>query len=97
MSDPSQININNIPKKHCDGAVCGHAKEIFMFSLMSGIEINGFSATPRVMKLIAILFADQIRTYEKSHGEINIKEPEIKSPFQVTDFKKPPKAGDMGI
>ena len=89
MIDPTKIDLNQLPKKLCDGAVGSHAKGIFYFALTSGNHLDSFAATPQVMKSIANWISGQIDTYEKSFGEIDMTPPQITSPIQMADLKKP--------
>jgi hypothetical protein len=88
MIDPKKININELPKKLCDGAIGGWNKEIFSFALTSGNSLDSFAATPQVMKSIAVWISGQIQNYEKQFGEIDINPPQIQSPIQAADLGK---------
>lgn len=88
MIDPAKIDINQLPKKLCDGAIGGYNKEIFSFVLTSGNSVDSFASTPQVMKSIAVWMNGQIQNYEKQFGEINMNPPEIQSPIQVVDLGK---------
>ncbi len=88
MIDPTKININELPKKLCDGAIGGWNKEIFSFALTSGNSLDSFASTPQVMKSIAIWMSDQIQKYEKQFGEIDLTPPQIQSPIQAADLGK---------
>jgi len=87
MIDPTKIDINQLPKKLCDGAIGGYNKEIFSFVLTSGNNLDSFASTPQVMKSIAIWANEQIQKYEKQFGEISMTPPEIQSPIQAVDLK----------
>ena len=89
MIDPAKIDINQLPKKLCDGAIGGYNKEIFSYVLTSGNSVDSFASTPQVMKSIAIWMNEQIQKYEKQFGEIDMTPPEIQSPIQVADLGKP--------
>jgi|GEM_PF-2621304 len=86
MIDSSKVNINDVPKNFCEGGLCGHNKEAFMFLLYSGQQIIGFATTPTQMKSIVEMFDTQIAEYEKKFGKIEIPKPGteqlIISPFQ---------------
>ena len=88
MIDPTKVDINQLPKKLCDGAIGGHNKEIFSFALTSGNSLDSFAATPQTMKSISIWIAQQIANYESSFGEIDMTPPNIQSPIQISDLKK---------
>lgn len=88
MIDPKKININELPKKLCDGAIGGYNKEIFSFVLTSGNSLDSFAATPQIMKSIAVWMSGQVANYEKQFGEIDLTPPEIQSPLQAADLGK---------
>jgi hypothetical protein len=88
MIDPKKIDLNELPKKLCDGAVGGFNKEIFSFALTSGNSLDSFASTPQIMKSIATWMSRQIEQYEKQFGEINMTPPEIQSPIQAADLGK---------
>lgn len=88
MIDPKKININELPKKLCDGAIGGYNKEIFSFVLTSGNSLDSFAATPQIMKSIAVWIRGQVANYEKQFGEIDLTPPEIQSPLQAADLGK---------
>ena len=87
MIDPTKINMNQLPKKFCDGAIGGFGKEIFSFALTSGNNLDSFATTPQTMKSIAIWMNNQVQNYEKQFGEIDMTPPKIQSPIQMTDLK----------
>ena len=87
MIDPTKINMNQLPKKFCDGAIGGFAKEIFSFALTSGNNLDSFATTPQTMKSIAIWMNNQVQNYEKQFGEIDMTPPKIQSPIQMADLK----------
>lgn len=86
MIDPQKINLDELPKKLCDGALGGHNKEIFSFVLTSGNSLDSFAATPQIMKSISQWMVEQISTYEKTFGEIDMSPQQIASPIQVSDL-----------
>ena len=88
MIDPTKIDINQLPKKFCDGALGGHTKEVFSFALTSGNTLDSFASTPQVMKSIAIWLAGQIQAYEKQFGTIDMTPHQIQSPLQAADLKQ---------
>lgn len=88
MIDPKKIDINELPKKLCDGAIGGWNKEIFSFALTSGNSLDSFAATPQVMKSIAVWISGQVGNYEKQFGEIDMVPPKIQSPLQAADLGK---------
>jgi len=87
MVDPTKIDINQLPKKFCDGAIGAYGKELFSFVLTSGNNLDSFASTPQIMKSIAIWMNEQIQRYEKQFGEIDMTPPEIQSPIQSADLK----------
>jgi hypothetical protein len=87
MIDPTKINMNQLPKKFCDGAIGAYAKELFSFAFTSGNNLDSFATTPQTMKSIAIWMNKQIENYEKQFGEIDMTQPEIASPIQMSDLK----------
>jgi hypothetical protein len=86
MIDPTKIDLNQLPKKFCDGALGGHNKEMFSFALTSGNNLDSFATTPQIMKSIAIWINGQVSAYEKQFGEIDMTPPKIQSPIQVSDL-----------
>lgn len=88
MIDPTKIDLNQLPKKFCDGAIGGHSKEVFSFALTSGNSLDSFAATPKVMKSIALWVSSQIEAYEKQFGQIDMTPPGIQSPIQAADLGK---------
>jgi len=89
MIDPTKIDMNQLPKKLCDGAIGAFGKEIFSFALTSGNNLDSFAVTPQVMKSIALWINGQIQNYEKQFGVIDMTPPQISSPIQMADLKKP--------
>jgi hypothetical protein len=89
MIDPKKIDLNQLPKKLCDGAIGAHNKEFFSFVLTSGNNLDSFAATPQIMKSIANWAQDQIKKYEETFGEIDMTPPQITSPIQMADLKNP--------
>lgn len=88
MIDPTKIDINQLPKKFCDGALGTYGKEIFSFALTSGNNLDSFATTPQIMKSIAIWMNEQVGRYEEQFGEIDMTLPKIRSPIQKEDLKK---------
>jgi hypothetical protein len=86
MIDPTKININQLPKKLCDGALGAHNKEVFFFSMTSGNSLDSFAATPQIMKSISTWMNGQVADYEKKFGVIDMTPPEIQSPLQIADL-----------
>ncbi len=87
MIDPTRLNLNDLPKKLCDGAIGAYGKEFFSFVLTSGNSLDSFASTPQMMKSIAIWMGGQVEGYEKQFGEIDMTPPQIQSPIQITDLK----------
>ena len=87
MVDPKQINIAQLPKKLCDGALGAHNKEAFFFSMTSGNSLDSFAATPQIMKSISVWMNKQVEDYEKKFGVIDMTPPDIQSPLQIADLK----------
>jgi hypothetical protein len=88
MIDPKKVDINELPKKLCDGAIGGYNKEIFSFALTSGNSLDSFASTPQIMKSIAVWMSGQVSSYEKQFGAIDITPPQIQSPIQAADLGK---------
>jgi hypothetical protein len=87
MIDPTKIDLNQLPKKFCDGAIGAYGKDLFSFVLTSGNNLDSFATTPQVMKSIAVWMNGQIKDYEKNFGEIDMTPPPIQSPIQKADLK----------
>ncbi len=87
MIDPTTLDLNQLPKKFCDGAIGGHGKDVFTFAMTSGNQLETFATTPQIMKSIAGWMMSQVQTYEKTYGEIDMTPPTIQSPIQVADLK----------
>jgi len=87
MIDPTKVDINQLPKKFCDGAIGAHTKEIFYFTLTSGNNLDSFATTPQVMKSITNWIGGQVKKYEETFGEIDMTPPQIQSPIQMADLK----------
>jgi len=88
MIDPTKIDINELPKKFCDGAIGAYGKELFSFALSSGNNLDSFATTPQIMKSITMWMNEQVQNYEKQFGEIDMTPPQIQSPIQRTDLNK---------
>ena len=88
MIDPTKVDFNEIPKKFCDGAIGAYGKDIFSFAFTSGNALDSFATTPQTMKSIATWMTEQIASYEKQFGVIDMTPPQIQSPIQITDLKK---------
>jgi hypothetical protein len=86
MIDPKKININQLPKKFCDGAIGAYSKEQFFFSLTSGNSLDSFATNPQTMKSISTWISKQVEKYEEKYGEIDMTPPEIQSPIQMNDL-----------
>ena len=88
MIDPTKIDINQLPKKFCDGAIGAYGKEVFSFALTSGNNLDSFATTPQIMKSIAVWMDKQVKDYEKQFGEIDMTPSQIESPIQMADLGK---------
>ncbi len=88
MIDPKKINMNQLPKRFCDGAVGAFGKDLFSFALTSGNNLDSFATTPQIMKSIAVWINGQVQNYEKQFGEIDMTPPKISSPIQMADLNK---------
>jgi len=88
MIDPTKIDMNQLPKKFCDGAIGTYGKELFSFAFTSGNNLDSFATTPQTMKSIATWINAQIQNYEKQFGEIDMTPPQIQSPIQMADLGK---------
>jgi len=89
MIDPKKVDMNQLSKKFCDGAIGAYGKDVFSFALTSGNSLDSFATTPQIMKSIAIWINGQVQNYEKQFGEIDMTPPQISSPLQMADLKKP--------
>ncbi len=89
MIDPKKVDMNQLPKKFVDGAIGAHGKDVFSFALTSGNNLDSFATTPQIMKSIATWINGQVQNYEKQFGEIDMTSPQIASPLQMADLKKP--------
>ncbi len=87
MIDPTKLDLNQLPKKFCDGAIGAYGKDLFSFVLTSGNNLDSFATTPQVMKSIAVWMNGQIQDYEKKFGVIDMTPPSIQSPIQIADLK----------
>lgn len=87
MVDPKKIDLNQLPKKFCDGALGGFGRDLFSFVLTSGNDLTPFATTPQVMKSIAVWMNSQVANYEKQFGEIDMTLPKIQSPIGINDLK----------
>lgn len=87
MIDPTKVNMNDIPKKFCDGAIGSFGQDVFAFAISSGNTLDSFATTPRTMKSIAMWMGAQIKSYEEKFGEIDMTPPQIVSPLQVSDLE----------
>ncbi len=88
MIDLKKINMNELPKKFCDGAIGAYGKDMFTFALTSGNSLDSFATTPQIMKSIATWMNEQVQNYEKQFGEIDMTPPKITSPIQKADLEK---------
>lgn len=88
MIDPKKVDLNQLPKKFCDGAIGSYSKEIFSFVLTSGNSLDSFASTPQIMKSISIWMNKQVENYEKQFGQIDMTPPKIQSPIQIADLNK---------
>ncbi|MFH1608943.1 MAG: hypothetical protein ABH951_02935 [Patescibacteria group bacterium] len=87
MIDAKKIDMNQLPKKFCDGAIGAYGKELFSFALTSGNNLDSFATTPQIMKSIATWINGQVQNYEKTYGEIDMTPVQIQSPLQMADLK----------
>ncbi len=87
MIDPNKVDLNQLPKKLCDGALGSFGQDIFAFALTSGNQLDTFATTPRTMKSIALWMNSQIKTYEEKFGVIDMTPPQIVSPLQISDIE----------
>lgn len=88
MIDLKKVDLNQLPKKFCDGAIGAYSKEIFSFALTSGNSLDSFASTPQITKAIALWLNKQIENYEKQFGQIDMTPPKIQSPIQIADLNK---------
>ena len=87
MIDSTKVDLNQLPKKLCDGAIGGFSKELFSFVLTSGNNLDSFAVTPSTMKSISVWMNGQVTNYEKAHGVIEVNPHSVESPIQPSDFK----------
>lgn len=87
MIDPTKIDLNQIPKKFCDGAIGAYGKEFFTFAITSGNSLDAYATTPQMMKSIASWMNNQVEQYEKQHGFIDMTPVPIQSPIQAVDLQ----------
>lgn len=87
MIDPKKVDLNQLPKKFCDGALGGFGKEGFSLVFTSGNDLTPFATTPQIMKSIALWMSSQVGNYEKQFGEIDMTPPKIQSPIGINDLK----------
>ena len=88
MIDPKKVDLNQLPKKFCDGAIGSYSKEIFSFVLTSGNTLDSFVSTPQITKSISIWLNKQVENYEKQFGQIDMKPQSVQSPIQIVDLNK---------
>ena len=88
MIDATKVDLDQLPKKFCDGAMGAYNKEVFTFILTSGNSLDAFATTPQIMKSITLWMSAQMQNYEKQFGVINMAPPEIQSPIQAADLGK---------
>ena len=86
MIDPNKIDLNQVPKKFCDGAVGSFGKDVFFFSITSGNSLDSFATQPQVMKSISDWMSEQVKRYEEQYGEIDMKPQEVQSPIQKSNL-----------
>ncbi len=87
MIDPSKVNMNELPKKFCDGAMGSYGKDVFAFAITSGNTLDSFATTPQTMKSIALWMSAQVKDYEDKFGVIDMTPPQIVSPLQISDIE----------
>lgn len=85
MINPNMVDLNQIPKKFCDGMLGAFGKDVFFFSCTSGNALDGYASSPQIMKSISIWLGKQIEEYEKQYGEIKGVSP-VESPIQLSDL-----------
>ena len=88
MLNPQNIDFNQVPKKFCDGAIGAFGKDFFSFGMTSGNNLDAYATTPQTMKSVSLWMAELVANYEKQFGEIDMKQPEIQSPIQISDLKQ---------
>lgn len=87
MIDPNKVNMNELPKKFCDGAMGSYGRDVFAFAITSGNTLDSFATTPQTMKSIALWMANQVKDYEAKFGPIDMTPPQIVSPLQISDIE----------
>ncbi|MFA7302393.1 MAG: hypothetical protein WC030_01455 [Candidatus Paceibacterota bacterium] len=88
MIDPTNVNLDQLPKKFCDGAIGAYNKEVFTLILTSGNSLDAFATTPQILKSISLWMSAQVQNYEQQFGTIIMTPPEIQSPIQAADLGK---------
>jgi hypothetical protein len=91
MIDPTKVNLDELPKKFCDGAIGGFNKDTFIIVPTSGTDLTPLITTPQIAKSIAAWMQDNIASYEKQFGVIDMTLPQIPSPIQSSDLNRPGK------
>lgn len=86
MIDPTKIDINQLPKKLCDGAIGNFNQSLFFFVMTSGNNLDSYATSPQMMKSIASWMNGQIKSYEDKFGVIDMTPPQIISPLQISDL-----------
>ncbi len=86
MVDYTKVDINQLPKKFCDGAIGSFGKDLVVFCMASGNNLDSFATTPQIAKDIAKFFATQVENYEKQFGVIDMTPTLIPSPIQSAEF-----------
>ena len=87
MIDPKKVDMNQLPKKFCDGAIGSFSKEFFAFALTSGNSLDSFATTPQNMKSITIWLDQQVKNYESQYGQIDMSPAKVQSPIQISNIK----------
>lgn len=75
--------------KFCERIAIIPSKDLFLFGMYSGGEINAYVLTPDHAKQLLRLLIEKVATYEAEHGELEGKLPSdpTLSPIQI---KEPP-------
>lgn len=90
------MDINKAPKQFSEKISMGFSKEFFVLTMYTGERATPYVITPQHAKKLAQYISHQVSEFEKKFSEIDAKwDPNVKSPIQVSDLKKPPKDDDF--
>jgi hypothetical protein len=87
MIDPKKVDMNQLPKKFCDGAIGNFGKEYFAIAFTAGNNLDSFAMTPKNMKSISTWMNKQVEKYENQFGVIDMSPSPVQSPIQMADLQ----------